>query len=125
MATFKNEDLGIIEEAMHLAPELRVCVLAVRQARQLKIKYPLNSRRDLVRLLGKESFVVEDLRASPELVEQYIIDDDFPIADERELIRAVYVALSRCNEDLHWAARASQNAQLALREYGRVPTGAE
>src|SRR5687768_325714 len=50
------EDFEVMDLVLHLLPELRICVLAAKRARQDKVKYPIKKVEDIVKLLHGKKF---------------------------------------------------------------------
>ena len=110
-----------MDAALDVIPELRVCVIAVRQARAFKLQYPIESHQTLCKLLnGKKTYACEGHRITAEHIARYFTKEDFPIADEKELIIRSFAALNRCNADYRWAAQAPPNARALLRDFSKL-----
>jgi hypothetical protein len=94
-------DRKSLDTVLDLVPELRICALALHRLKSRKVGFPISSANDVSRLLddGEENgkkFGRHDI--SREGVQKYMTPELFPISDEEELARAIYIALLRCSE---------------------------
>lgn len=117
---FTPEDLEVMDAALDYNPELRLSAGIAKVARREKLKFPVKSAQDLLRLMPKRSVLVEGHHLRASSIETYMRKEYFPIADERELISRCYLALMTCREQMRWAASAPENAQDLIKEYMRA-----
>ena len=120
---FTADDVDILSTVLEIAPELKICAVALQRARQACLEYPLKSPDELVRLLPEKRILAEGHRITVALVKAYVTSEEFPLEDETALVRAVYAALLRCNAAFQWAAQAPNNADEVLAEYRRLLEG--
>jgi hypothetical protein len=117
---FSAEDYEVMDLALDHDPELRLCAGVARAARGAKLAFPIKSAKALVALMPKRNMFVEGHYIRPVLIERYMRQEYFPIANERELIARCYLALMRCKEDMAWAARAPAEAPSLIKEFGSL-----
>lgn len=109
---FDKNDVDLLEEAVNLLPEIRLCALALKQSRRLKVAYPIKNHKGLNELLDGEKIIKKGRHSfSPPHIKHYVTKEQFPINNEADLASAVYLGLCRCNEDMKWAAKAPKNAK--------------
>lgn len=114
--TFPAEDIDILNEVLDIVPELKVCAFAVRQRRKSGVAYPITSYDGLFNLFEGEDLAIANHRINRKLIERYLHPGLLPINDDQALMRAVYLALSACNNDLNWALQAPPHADELLQE---------
>lgn len=119
--TFLAEDVDILNEALDIVPELKVCAVAVRQRRKTGTAYPITDDDTLFNLFEGEELAIANHRINRKLIGRYVHPGLFPINDDQALMRAVYLALSACNNDLAWALQAPPHAEELLREVRQAP----
>ena len=118
---FDEKDLSALTDVVNLTPELTLCTLVLRKAREAKMRYPIKSHKPLIALLGKKkSIEVLGHRFSRAHIERYITDELLPIADQAELTSAVYLGLCRCRTDMMWASAAPTHASALLKEHAKI-----
>jgi hypothetical protein len=114
---FVPGDFEVMDITLDQIPELRICAGILKATREAKLKYPVRSTEVLATLLPKGNIFAEGHQIGRALVERYMREEYFPIANERELIARCYVALMACRNDVAWAARAPAYAETLLKEY--------
>jgi hypothetical protein len=117
MIRFAKDDFDVVVQVIDIIPELKICALALKRARTLKIEYPIRSVEGILKLLQEKEVLEEGHIITPKHIKHYMTEDQFPINDEHELALHVYLSLCRCNEDLAWASQAPDNASIILEEY--------
>ena len=113
---FAAEDVDILNEVLDIVPELKVCVFAVRQRRSLGVAYPITGHDAVFDLFEGEELAIANHFINRKLIGRYLHPELFPINDDQSLMRAVYLALAACNQDLSWALQAPPHADELLRE---------
>jgi hypothetical protein len=104
--TFERDDFEVLDLALQLIPELRLCALALKRARAAKLQYPIESVDALTGLLPNERFVGAGHHITSRDMRHYLPAEFFPIAHEGELVSRLYLALTRCKHELTLAASA-------------------
>ncbi len=112
------EDREVCLLVMDIIPELRIAALAVKRCRERGIEYPIDSLDPIARLYDCEQISIDGHRINGEMLKRYM-SDVFPITDDAQLARAVYLALGRCNTDRAWAIQAPSYARELLDETDR------
>lgn len=112
---FEKTDFDVLATVLDNHPELKICALALKEARASQLKYPLKKKEAVRALLGKNKLLdIEGHRINSTSIEKYFIDEDFPIADETQLLARVHIALWRCREDITWSLRAPKDANTII-----------
>ena len=108
------EDFGLLQEAIHLYPELETAVLLVKTLRREQLQYPITDVEELVQLLAN---------GEPVTAGSYVIDRDairrrmavqwFPIEDETSCLMRIHLALTACREDQLAAAKDRSSPEIS------------
>jgi hypothetical protein len=120
---FDGDDVELLVTTLDLAPDLKVCALALKHHRDRNSsKYPLGSTDDLLSLFDGEQIEVLGHQIDRKHIERYVDPELFPIENDRALAAAVYLALSQCNTEMAWALQGPPHAYelLALAEKQRA-----
>ncbi len=112
---FEPGDFEVLDLVLHLIPELRICGLAVKQARAAKVKYPITKVDEVVRLLESKTLEVAGHLITEKDVRVYLPPEFFPIEHEGDLVSKTYIGLLRCNRDVQLASSISPEV-LAIAE---------
>jgi hypothetical protein len=115
---FDQDDIDILNEVLDLIPELKISALAVKLQREKQCQccYPINDHNALFDLFEGEEILVKYHRINLKLIQRYVQPSLFPIANDKELAQAVYLALASCNTDMNWALQAPPYADELLAE---------
>lgn len=112
---FDIDDVDILIQAVSFFPEVKLCALALQRARRVEIRYPVKTSRGLVKLLeGNKSETAYGHTFTPAHINHYVSKELFPINNDSDLIKAVYMGIMRCREDMEWAAKAPANSKELL-----------
>lgn len=107
---FEPDDFEVLNLVVGLKPELGICALAVKRARQARVTYPIESRKQIASLLGEDRAIsIAGHRLTVKSIDDYMPDEHFPIENEGELVSRVYIALGRCNREAQILASASDS----------------
>src|SRR5687768_17089743 len=90
---FTADDLDVLELTLSLTPDLRICALALKQARAKKARYPIKSADDLIRYLDEGRLVAGEHVIDAAEIKAYMHEGFFPIEHEGVLLSRVYAAL--------------------------------
>lgn len=102
---FTADDFEVLDLALSLLPDLRVCAYAIKRARSAGIKYPIGRADDLAPLFGKDSrFEGAGYRVDWLSAKRYLLPEFFPIEHEGELLSRLYLALTRARHAATLAA---------------------
>ena len=113
---FSPEDIDILNEALDIVPELKICVQAVRLHRERKRPYPIADHDALFDLFEGEELAIANHVINRQQIDRYVPPSLFPITNDQALMRTIYLALAACNSDLNWAQMAPPHAHQLLRE---------
>ena len=102
---FSKSDFPHLASVIESHPELKICALALKTARALKLKFPLKTHNDLVPLLRGEIAAYEGHIMRAATIRKYFVIEDFPIENEEQFIGRIHVAL--------WRARTSMSSSFA------------
>lgn len=92
---FAPEDFEILDLALCVIPDLRICALALKQARRTRLAYPVKSVEDLMPHLDEGRLVAGRHVIDADEIRTYLHPGLFPIEHEGALLSAVYAGLSR------------------------------
>jgi hypothetical protein len=92
---FTAKDFEILDLTLCLVPDLRICALALKQARQSKLKYPVKSAEELIAHLDDGQLVAGRHVIDAGEIRTYLHEGLFPIEHEGALLSAVYAGLGR------------------------------
>jgi hypothetical protein len=118
---FGKDDFEVLDLAVSLNPDLRISALAVKRARDAKLKYPIERVDALQLLLHKGVFKGGGHHILPDDVHHYMPEQFFPIDSEEELISRIYIALTRCRHEAAIAAGVSPEAMTKLEVVPQIP----
>jgi hypothetical protein len=107
---FTAKDFDVLDLALSLIPDLRICALAVKQARKMKVEYPIESVDGLIRYLGDKPFVAGDHVIDLDEIRTYLPAEIFPIEHEGELLSLTYAALGRQRREMALLSTVHPNA---------------
>lgn len=120
-SSFTEQDLGVLVAVSEITPELRLCTRILQRAREARLRYPIKTARSLIKLLdGNERVDMEGHCFTPAHIRHYLVHEDFPISEETELAKAVYMGLMRCQADMAWAAQAPPDAHKVLTDFAEA-----
>jgi hypothetical protein len=109
--TFVADDFEILDLTLYLVPELRVCALALKMARAVGIRYPIENPDEIVDLVDEDAgFAGGGYEFSRAVARVYLPPEYFPIEHEGELISRVFLALMRARNEAAQAAHAEPTA---------------
>ncbi len=92
---FAAEDWEVLDLALSLVPDLRICALALKYARAKKVHYPIESVSELIKHLENGRFIAGRHVIDTEEIKTYMQDGFFPIEHEGALLSRIYAALGR------------------------------
>jgi len=92
---FTAKDFEVLDLALCLVPDLRICALALKQARASKLTYPVKSAEELIAHLDDGQLVAGRHVIDPGEIRTYLHEGLFPIEHEGALLSAVYAGLGR------------------------------
>lgn len=92
---FKPEDFEILDLALCVIPDLRICALALKQARRTRLAYPVKSVEDLMPHLDDGRLVAGRHVIDADEIRTYLHPGLFPLEHEGALLSAVYAGLMR------------------------------
>jgi hypothetical protein len=121
---FTPDDFHFLDTVLRLSPELRICALALKRAKETKLTFPINSHHELMKLMPQEQLQIEGHFLDAEHIEIYMPKVRFPIRDEAALARRIYMGLLRCRQDHAWASSAPANFRSILAQH-EAPTSGE
>jgi hypothetical protein len=96
------DDLDLIDRVLCVVPELRIVAFLGQVARRRGLAYPVSTAKELVAILGDDSFELAGHRVDAESI-QDLPQEWFPLAHEGELLSVIYLGLHRCQAN-HTAA---------------------
>ena len=105
---FDSSDFEIVDLVLGQIPELRICAIALKRFRALKLKFPVKSQKSLNVLIGNKSFKGGGHIIGTKDIARYMPSEFFPISDEGELVSRVYIALIRCKHEAAMKVNASR-----------------
>lgn len=114
-----HEDAEVMEVALSLVPEVRLCALALKWARAAKVHYPIMGVEDLVRAFPHQQFKGGGHFIDAQGIRTFLAKEYFPIENEGELLSRVYLALVRCR----YEAAKAQSAKVTSTEVMGAPMG--
>jgi hypothetical protein len=117
---FEREDFEVLDLALCLVPDLRICALALKQARRRQLAYPVKSVEDLIAHLDDGRLVAGRHVIDADEIRTYLHAGLFPLAHEGALLSAVYSGL--CRQRLEQAA-ASAVHRKTLERVALLPPG--
>jgi hypothetical protein len=97
---FDPEDFEVMELAMGVVPEVRVCALVLKWMRDANLRYPVQTVDDIVQAFPHERFVGGGHMIDPDSIRAFMAKEYFPIEHEGELLSRTYLALMRCKNEL-------------------------
>lgn len=118
---FDRDDFEVLDLVLKQSPELRICAGVLRAAKAAKLKFPITSVKQLIKLLPVREIYVEGHWLRPALIERYVREEYLPIRNDHELVARCYLALMRCREDVRWATHAPPYAEELLSELPKIP----
>lgn len=92
---FTSEDFEVLDLALCVVPDLRICALALKQARQKRLAYPVKSAEELIARLEDGRLLAGRHVIDAEEIRTYLHPGLFPIEHEGALLSAVYAGLTR------------------------------
>jgi len=107
---FTAKDFEILDLTLCLVPDLRICALALKQARESKLKYPVKSAEELIAHLDDGQLVAGRHVIDPGEIRTYLHEGLFPIEHEGALLSAVYAGLGRHRTEMAIATAARGTA---------------
>jgi hypothetical protein len=122
---FDQDDFVFLDAVLRINPELRICALALKKISQAGLSFPLDSNAEFLKMLPKGGLSVEGHDIDLDSIEQYMRQELFPIATEKEFVIKVYGSLLHCREDQAWAARAPSNYKSLLEKQNELFAAAE
>jgi len=97
---FALKDFEILELTISLIPDLRICALALKEARRVKLRYPIKSVDELLRHLKKGQFVAGNHIIDSDEIRTYMPKEFFPVEHEGEFLSKLYAALGRQRNEM-------------------------
>jgi len=119
--SFTRKDFDVLDLTLSTIPELRICAYAVKRARSLKVRYPIETVETVVAGLEHSVFEGAGHRITPADIRNYMPKEFFPIRTERELLSKIFVALNRCKYEMGIVAQLSPQ----MRKQLATPTQAD
>lgn len=123
-AHFTQDDVDTLVSVLGIVPELVIAAAAVKRRRQLGLEYPMTSTKHVSRLYDNDQTTIGGHRVAADTVERYLADA-YPIENDEELARAVYLALNRCNSDVAWALQGPTHGKDLIQEIETLQGAAE
>lgn len=102
---FGPEDVEVLDLALSVVPDLRICALALKQARARRMAYPVKSADDLIAHLDDGRLVAGRHVIDAQEIRAYLHPGFFPIEHEGALLSAVYAGL--CRQRIEQAATSA------------------
>jgi hypothetical protein len=96
---FGPEDFEVMELAMGVVPEVRVCALVLKWMRDANLQYPVQAVDDLIQAFQHKRFVGGGHAIDPDSIRAFMAKEYFPIKHEGELLSRTYLALMRCKNE--------------------------
>jgi hypothetical protein len=106
---FTSEDFEILDLTLSLIPDLRICALALKEARMMKVRYPIESVDELLRHLKTGQFVAGHHVIDSDEIRTYMPKEFFPIEHEGELLSKIYAALGRQRNEMALLSKVDLN----------------
>lgn len=91
-------DREILVKIIDIIPELRICAEAAMRARAANVQYPIEDHKSLSKLLKEEVYESDGHTITRPQIRELMTSELFPIDDEEDLVRKVYMGLLRCRE---------------------------
>jgi len=93
---FAPEDFEVMELAMGVVPEVRLCAVVLKWARDGNLQYPVQGVDDIIQVFPHKQFVGCGHEIDPGGIRAFMAKEYFPIEHEGELLSRTYLALMRC-----------------------------
>lgn len=97
---FGPEDFEVMELAMGVVPEVRVCALVLKWMRDANLQYPVLAVDEIVQAFPHERFVGGGHMIDSDGIRVFMAKEYFPIEHEGALLSRIYLALMRCKNEL-------------------------
>lgn len=120
---FDTKDIGLLVDALTLIPNLPIVAFAAKRAKQ-RLKYPIESRAQLVELLDDRTVGEFDgRRISVQDIERFVPDEFFPMEDQHALLCRLLIAFQRGDlfHQQEMIASAAENPIPISRETTIIP----
>jgi hypothetical protein len=92
---FTPADFEILDLTLYLIPDLRICALALKEARSMKVRYPIGSVDELLSHVKKGKLVAGNHVIDSDEIRAYMPGEFFPIEHEGDLLSKIYAGLGR------------------------------
>jgi hypothetical protein len=92
---FTTKDFEVLDLTLCLVPDLRICALALKHARAVKVTYPIKSVEALIGHLENGQLIAGKHVIDADEIRTYVPHGVFPIEHEGALLAAVYAGLGR------------------------------
>ena len=96
---FTPDDFDVVDLALDVVPDLRICAAVLKYARARKVRYPVSSLDELVKYLDKGRLMAGEHAIDVEEIKAYMHPGFFPIEHEGVLLSRVYAALGRHRQE--------------------------
>lgn len=116
---FDANDWKALTAAIELSPELTIAALAIKRFEATKMRYPIAKPEDLAKLLPRTRAELQNYEIGKKDIVACLNSELFPITNDHELARTVFIGLNRCKAAALWASQAPPNAEIALRNFRR------
>jgi hypothetical protein len=103
---FTAKDFEVLDLTLCLVPDLRICALALKQARTSGLRYPVKSAEELIAHLNNGELVAGKHLIDADEIRTYLHKGLFPIEHEGALLSAVYAGLGRHRTEMAILAAA-------------------
>lgn len=116
---FDCNDSAVLETTVRLVPELTIVAFALKHFHAANINYPVTEPDQLLTLLPADQIVVHGHEITKQNIVRYLSGELFPVCNDHEFARAVYIGLNRCKAAMSWAAQAPPNAEEVMQRFRR------
>ena len=106
---FRPADFEIMDLALGIVPEARVCALVLKWARESKLQFPIQDVDALIRAFPHKQFIGGGHQIDPGSIRTFMVKEYFPIQHEGELLSRAFLGLMRCKAE----TSKSSSAELA------------
>jgi hypothetical protein len=96
---FNHEDFEVMELAMGIVPEVRICALVLKWARHANLQYPIQSVDTIAQAFPHKRYTGGGHIIDPESIVAFMAKEYFPIDHEGELLSRTYLTLMRCKTE--------------------------